>query len=109
VPDLVAVARLLPAEIAGRHADDQQSLVAVPVEQELQRGILRRAAAKRRGIDDKDRARRVVQQPDIVARQRLERKRIRCDARPAGIIGRNDRSATGIAAEAAEAKQIVCG
>src|SRR5258708_16992769 len=53
--DFGGVARLLSAEIVGRHADDQQAAVAIARPQVLQSSILRGVAALAGGVDDQDR------------------------------------------------------
>src|SRR5262245_3739752 len=65
--DLVGAARLLPAEIVRRHADDQEAAVAKARPQFLQSGILRREPTARGGVDDQDRLAGVLDQADLAA------------------------------------------
>ena len=53
--DLSGGAGLLRAEIVGRDAKDDQSLIAVLPPERLQIAILRCVTAKRGGVDNKDR------------------------------------------------------
>ena len=53
--DLGGAAGFLPAEVVRRHADDQETAVAVARPQLLQAAELRSVAALRGGVDDQDR------------------------------------------------------
>ena len=74
--DLGGAARLLAAEIVRRHADDHQPALVIARPQFLQAGILRRVAAKRRGIDHHDRFAGVIGKTDRAALQSSERERV---------------------------------
>src|SRR5262245_61196176 len=72
--DLGRAAGLLAAEVVRRHADDQQTLVAVALPQLLKAGILRRVAALRGGVDDKDRLAGVLGEAKVAAVKAGKRK-----------------------------------
>src|SRR5215468_2157347 len=74
--DLIGAARLLPAEIVRRHADDQEAAVAKARPQFLQSGILRREPTARGGVDDQDRLAGVLDQADLAAVEPGEGERV---------------------------------
>src|SRR5262249_34219944 len=70
--DFGGVAWLLPAEIVGRHADDQQAAVTITRPQFLQPGILRSVAALGRRVDDQYRLAGIFGKLDVAALEASE-------------------------------------